>query len=562
MLTELHIKNLAIIDRLHLEFGAGFTVLTGETGAGKSILIDALNLLLGSRASGEMVRSGEEEALVEGLFQIGREELKGVDRQGGTEELLIRRLVHSSGKSRAYLNGSPLTLSMLEGRTAGFVDIYGQHEHHGFLDPRLQLAVLDGFGGLGGPLRAYQKLFSALAQDAAGLAGLLDRHQRRSDRLELLDYQSQEISRARLVSGEEEALNSERDRLLHAARLQAIAHQGWESLYGERGSAAELLQTTLRHLREGAKIDPALGSLAPMLESALFQAQDVATALRLYGERAQADPGRLEVVESRRNEIQRLKKKYGRPVEAILKLKEEIDRERSELESLEGKVQEGQKAWEELKKQALSGAGELSKKRQEIARSLGRQIEEELFSLGMPQARFAIRLEPELEAGSDEPRLGERGMDRVQFLISPNPGEELKPLSRIASGGELSRIMLALKRILAKESFSRTLVFDEVDAGIGGGIAEVVGRKLKEISRLHQVFCVTHLAQIACLADAHYGVSKKVQDKRTWVEVKRLRGREREEEIARMLGGMQITVKTLEHAREMLKNSSEFGVLK
>ena len=566
MLTELNIKNFAIIDQLRVTFGTGFNVLTGETGAGKSILVDALNLLLGGRASAEMIRTGQEEASVEAFFDLPEEDvLKALNQLDlkKSDGLLIRRLIHRSGKSRAYLNGSSITLHMIEELGEELINIYGQHEHQHFLDPLRHIDILDHSGNLFPLRQAFQEVFTQWSKATSELEEWMAKQRQRSDRLELLAFQSKEISRANLKPGEEEELISERGRLVHAEKLHSIAHCGAEVLYGESGSVVERLKSILQRLREGGKMDPALALWATAIESALFQAEDVATSLRSYGEKIHFDPRRLETVESRLDEINKLKRKYGPSLGEVLTYKEKIDQERKGLESVEEKISELANSAAALHARALSSARELSQRRKKVAEELCGKVETELSTLGMKKVRFGVRVEMELPQKADEPaeareetpRLNEKGMDRVEFLISPNPGEDLKPLAKIASGGELSRIMLAMKRIFVEETLVRTLIFDEVDAGIGGGTAEVVGRKLKEISRQHQVFCITHLAQIASFADAHYKVSKRTQGGRTFVELRCLNEEERLEEVARMLGGLKITGKTLDHAREMLKNA-------
>ena len=566
MLTELNIKNFAIIDQLRVKFGPGLNILTGETGAGKSILVDAINLLLGSRASPEMIRTGQEEASVEAFFDLeGGNGLQILNRLSleKSDELLIRRLLHRSGRSRAYLNGSIIPLHMLEDLGDALINIYGQHEHQDFLDPLRHIDILDRSGNLCLLRQAFQEIYTQWSNATSELGEWTARQKQRSDRLELLSFQSKEIGRANLKPGEEEERISERARLVHAEKLHSIAHQGAEVLYGESGSVVERLKATLQRLRDGVKIDSALAPWTTAVESALFQAEDVASSLRSYAEKILFDPRRLETIESRLDEINKLKRKYGASVEDILTYKEKIDQEQQGLESVEEKISELRNRTANLYTRSLASARELSQRRKRIAQELSGRVEVELSTLGMKKVRFGVQIEMESPKGLVEPRedpeqtprLNEKGMDRVQFLISPNPGEELKPLAKIASGGELSRIMLAMKRIFAEETSVKTLIFDEVDAGIGGGIAEVVGRKLKEISRQHQVFCITHLAQIASLADAHYKVSKGTRGGRAFVEVSFLNERERLEEVARMLGGLKITEKTLDHAREMLKNA-------
>ena len=563
MLTDLTIKNFAIIDQIQAQFGPGLNALTGETGAGKSILVDAINLLLGSRASSEMIRTGQDEASVEAYFDLEDGKNLPLLQNLGLEEsegLLIRRLIHRSGKSRVFLNGNAIPLRMLEELGEDLINVYGQHEHQHFLDPLRHIDILDSSGGLL-PLRnAFQEIYAQWIQACSELQDLMGKQKQRSERLDFLAFQSGEIAKADIKPEEDEELSLERSRLVHAEKLHAIAHFGVEFLYGENGSVVERLKSTLQRLREGAKLDPSLEPLAASVESTLFQAQDVASSLRAYREKIYFDPMRLEAIESRLHELNRLKKKYGPSLSEILFYKEKIDLERKNLGSLEERISQLQKINIEQHARALASAKDLSQARKKAAQDLSTRVEKELSTLGMKKVRFQIQVEIE---GAEEtegdresvPRLHNKGMDRVQFLISPNPGEDLKPLAKIASGGELSRIMLAMKRIFAEEMLVKTLIFDEVDAGIGGGIAEIVGRKLKEIARQHQVFCITHLPQIASFADSHYKVTKKEMGGRTHVEVKQLTEAERMEEIARMLGGIKITSKTLDHAREMLRNA-------
>ncbi len=561
MLTDLTIKNFAIIDQIHAQFGPGLNALTGETGAGKSILVDAINLLLGSRASAEMIRTGQEETSVEAFVELGGGEATPLLQNLGLEQaegLLIRRIIHHSGKSRSYLNGTAITLHILEELGEGLIHIYGQHEHQHFLDPLLHIDILDRSGGLLETRNRFQEVFARWTKTVSELAELTSRQKQRAERMEFLAFQSGEISRAGLKVGEDEELAAERSRLVHAEKLHSIAHFGAEALYGESGSAVEHLKATLQRLREGVKVDPALAPLAASVESILFQSEDVASSLRSYREKIFFDPKRLDTIESRLDELIKLKKKYGPTLADVLAYREKTDGERKSLGGMEEKISDLGKVTAEEQARAVTLARQLSKKRKEAASDLASKLEKELSSLGMKKVRFQIKVDSEggaLEEG--RPRMNEKGMDQVEFLLSPNPGEDLKPLAKIASGGELSRIMLAMKRIFAEESLVKTLIFDEVDAGIGGGIAEIVGLKLKEISRHHQVFCITHLPQIACFADTHYKIIKKESGGKTYVEVKRLSDEERLEEVARMLGGLKITGKTIDHAREMLKEAAK-----
>ncbi len=560
MLTELYVSNLAIVDKLHIQFGPGFNVLTGETGAGKSILVDALSLLLGGKASTEMIRTGQEEATIEGFFEVKESSHLQFLRKWPldiAEGLAIKRLLHRSGKSRAFLNGQAITLHMLAELGEELIHIYGQHEHQHFLNSEKHLEILDRSGGLFELRQKYQELYEEWKKTSSELKELESKEQHRAERLELLNFQWQEITRANLKPprpgqpNEEQELLQERARLVHAEKLYSLAQQAVDLLYAERGSAIERLQITCQRLKEGMKIDPALASLATTLESTLFQVQDLAAALRSYGEKIVFDPKLLEEISFRLDEIQRLKKKYGPTFEDVWQYKEKIELERKDLENCAWQISDLQKKVGELAENAYRLAKELSAQRKEVAKELETKVEAELVTLGMNKVRFHIEVQEDPQG-----KLEKEGLNQVEFLISPNPGEELRPLVKIASGGELSRIMLAMKRILAEDFGVESLVFDEVDTGIGGAMAEVVGRKLKEISRAHQVFCITHLPQIASLADAHYKVSKKVKGGRTVVECQLLKEKEREEEIARMLGGVQITDKTLAHAREMLRIGS------
>lgn len=557
MLSELQIRNFAIIEKLQAHFGPGFNVLTGETGAGKSILVDAISLLIGGKASAEMIRSGQEEAEVEGFFEVKEtKELKFLSKWpiDTSEGLAIKRIIHRSGKSRAFLNGQAITLHMLTELGEELIHIYGQHEHQHFLNPEKHLEILDRSAGLLQLFQEYQGIYQEWQKKNKELEELESKEKQRTERLELLKFQRQEITRANLKlprpgqPNEEEELIQERTRLLHAEKLYGLAHQGVDLLYGERGSAVERLKIARLRLQEGIKIDTTLTPLVSALEAALIQVEEVASALRSYAGKIVFDPQQLEEISFRLDEIQKLKKKYGPTYADVLNYQDKIDAEIKSLENLTLEVEGLRKNIVDLGEQAYQKARELSAKRKRAAQELSAKVEMELSTLGMNKVSFQIQVKEDAQG-----KLTGGGMNQVQFLISPNPGEDLRPLMRIASGGELSRIMLAMKRILAEDFGVETLVFDEVDAGIGGAMAEVVGRKLKEISQEHQVFCITHLPQIASLADAHYKVSKKIQGGRTMVDFQLLHEKEREEEIARMLGGMKITEKTLAHAREMLK---------
>ncbi len=441
MLTDLTIKNFAIIDQVHTQFGPGLNALTGETGAGKSILVDAINLLLGSRASAEMIRTGQEEASVEAFIELeAGKELSFLKNLGleKSEGLQIRRILHPSGKSRAFLNGTAITLHMLEELGEEMIQIYGQHEHQHFLDPVRHIDILDGSGGLLDLRNQFQEVFARWTKAASELEDLISRQKQRSERMEFLAFQSGEIGRADLKIGEDEELAAERSRLVHAEKLQSLAHFGAEVLYGESGSVVERLKATLQRLKEGAKVDPALSPLVASVESILFQSEDVASSLRSYGEKIFFDPKRLETIESRLDELSKLKKKYGPTLADVLAHKEKIDGERKNLGNLEERISQLEKVASEEFARALTIARQLSRQRKGAALELASKLEKELSTLGMKKVRFQIQVVSEAGKGAEGgpgPPLHEKGLDQVEFLLSPNPGEDLKPLAKIASGG-------------------------------------------------------------------------------------------------------------------------------
>jgi DNA repair protein RecN (Recombination protein N) len=552
MLRELRIRDFAIIESLELEFAPGLTILSGETGAGKSILIDALALALGSRSSAEMVRTLSEQAEVEALFSLedaapARAYLEA--QEAAAEEVLVRRLVSRSGRHRLWVNGRLATLGALFDLGRNLVDIYGQHEYQTLLQPEHHLELLDTFGGHDRELSAYQQAFARYQARKEEQGRLKKSEADKAERQEFLQFRIREIERVRPRPGEDEELKQERERLRHAEQLHGAARESADKLYEGEAAVVEGLRGLSRRLEAASEHDPALKSPAEQVGSAATQLEECARELRAYADRIEADPERLTQVDDRLAEIQGLKRKYGESIEETLAL---LESSRSELESLtrsEERLAELDRELATAREECLGLGKKLTRKRREAGESLARRAEAELKRLAMEKTRFEARLSP---APGEEP-LAANGLESVEFFLSPNPGEELKPLIKIASGGELSRIMLALRTILAAPGGVSTLVFDEVDAGIGGATAEVVGRKLKELARNHQVLCVTHLPQIACYADQHYRVSKAREQGRTLTAVKRLGPEERVEELSRMLGGVEITETTRAHAREMME---------
>ncbi len=558
MLQELRIRNLAIIEALDLIFSKGLNILTGETGAGKSIILNAVHLLLGDRATEELIRSPKEEGSVEALFDISqnwnvREKVKEkIPRLQGIEtedSLLVRRVVSRSGRGKAFINGGLATLGMLLEVGEDLLSLYGQHEHQSLQRVETHIDILDEFGELVRLRKEFQEEFErfvALSQEIERIRMEKGKREREG---ELMAFQAREIETSGIQPGEDEALKEEKMILAHAQKLMEFARSSEEMLYASEGSAIERVQAILRQGREMAAIDPSLSQLLKTAESSLIHLEEVALGLRDYAGRLEVNPERVEEIENRLEEIDRLKRKYGPTIEEILRFRKKVDEALSSFTSEEERLSELKDRLEPLQQKVFELAKRLSAERKRVSSELKRSIEKELASLGMKRTTFEVRVE-------DLP-LSSTGMDRVEFLISPNIGEEVKPLAKIASGGELSRIMLAMKRILASVGGRQVLIFDEVDSGIGGAVAEVVGRKLKELSRQHQVICVTHLPQIACYADTHHSVRKEVKGGRTLTRVDQLDGEMIVDEIARMMGGMKVTEKTRAHAEEMIENAKK-----
>jgi DNA repair protein RecN (Recombination protein N) len=552
MLTELIIKNFAIIDRLHVTFRTGFNVLTGETGAGKSIIVDAVGLLLGDRARPDLIRTGEEEASVEALFDLSaqpelRRDLVEAGFEGG-DELLVKRVVARAGKNRVYLNGSLAKLAQLQPLTARLMAIYGQHEHQSLQRVETHLALLDRYAGLEEENKTYSRLYEKMVELSECLLHLEETERDRQHRLDLLSHQSREIAEADLKVGEEEELGAEHLLLQNAERLADATQKGYETLYGAEGAACERLDAVAAVLEETSEVDPVLGQLAETVRTSLYAMEDVAAQLRDYAGKTSFEPGRQNEVEQRLALLAAWKRKYAPTLEGILDYKAEIDREIEKLADADATKDSLHKEIEDARERLQKTGEGISLRRREAAQRLRSVVERELKDLAMAKAHLEVKFFPLTEPGP-------RGLERGEFYLSSNPGEEPKPLAWIASGGELSRIMLALKRAVPDGDGTPTLVFDEVDAGIGGVSASAVGEKLREVAQGLQVLCITHLPQVAGFADHHYRVEKRQEQGRTFTTLVLLEGEERVSEMARMLGGAQVTGRTLEHAREIIVRS-------
>ena len=552
MLTDLSIKNIAIIDALHLSFREGLTVLTGETGAGKSIIIDAVGLIMGARANSDLIRTGHDEATVEAIFDISllpriRQQLEEAGLEAGSE-LLVKRSISRSGKNRIFINGGMATLTLLTDISRRLINIYGQHESQTLLRPENHLVLLDAFAGS----TALRQEFAAICGQLHAVREHLDRldHEEReaARRLDLLAFQSDEIGLAELQAGEEEELEERRQVLAGAERLGTTSAEAFERLYGGDGALLGQLRRIAASITDLGAIDHRLSMVAATLDSAYLQLEDAAISLRDYASRIEADPVALQQADDRLDRIGRLKKKYGATIGEILSYKRDID---AELEQLRGREQDRAELDAERERLTLEvrrAGAELTSRRTKAAAALKKALEAEAHQVAMKHAVFEISLEP-----LAEPRT--TGFERIEFLFSPNPGEPPRPLARIASGGELSRLMLAVKQVLP-ESDVPTLVFDEVDSGIGGATSELVGRKLKNVAGRQQVLCITHLPQVAVFANQHLRVEKRVADGRTATGVELLAEAERTREVARMLAGATITESALSHAAEMLAAAS------
>ncbi len=559
MLLHLAIKNLAIIEQTSIELGPGLNVLTGETGAGKSIIIDALSLVLGDRARTETIRRGARQAEVQALFRLPAdaevaERLRAQDLggdedpgpvAGATLDVVVRRIVAPNGKGRVYINGALVTVSTLAEVTRGLVDLSSQHQHTALLDASGHLDLLDRFGGLMALRARFDAAWRALVQARRERDGLSQRETARATREDFVRFQLGEIDEVNPVPGEDEELARERERLAHGERLLTGAREVESVLCGRSSAVSDQLLGALRTLDRLVTIDATLQPLAARLESARIELEDIAFETRRYGDRVDMDPRRLEQVEERLDALKKLKRKHGLDLQAVLARAAELRAELAGFESLEDAVRQADEAVRAAEGQALEAAQALSEARVAAAGALEARVGEELDSLVMTGARIRF----DLARGE---ALGPAGLDRGELLIQTNAGEEMRPLARIASGGELSRLLLALKRVLTHVDPVHTCIFDEMDTGVGGAVAEVIGQKMREIAAERQVVAITHLAQIAAQAHHHLQVEKRTVDGRTATRVRALDAGERTEEIARMLGGLQITERTREHAAELL----------
>ncbi len=554
MLTELRIENFAIIQHLELSFGSGLIAFTGETGAGKSIILDAVEAVIGGRADAAQIRSGAERASVEAIFRLpetSRDDitalLEAEDLLDDPNEIILGRELRANGRSIARVNGRTVNLSLLRSLGSYLVDIHGQSEHLSLLNVRAHMGLLDRFAEASEALAAYRQTYQAVRTVQRELMGLQNQEADVARRVEMLTYQVDEIESARLHAGEEDELRLERNRLANAENLASAAQQALTLLdegSPEAAAITDLLGQMVQLLHTLERVDPTQAGLAEQAAGLSENAADLALSLRAYLEQIEANPRRLEALEDRLALIHDLKRKYGGSIEGALARAVEARQQLETITHSAERIAELQSQMTDLRARLTAQAQTLSVLRQQAAVKLGQAVEVELADLNMGGARFAVDLQTEPDANGIEVMPGkpvsfdENGVDRCEFLIAPNPGEGLKPLVKIASGGETSRLMLALKKVLTEADAVPTLIFDEIDQGIGGRVGMVVGEKLWLLGRRHQVLCVTHLPQLAAYGDQHYCVRKQVADGRTLTQVEALNDAGRRDELAQMLGSL------------------------
>ena len=555
MLLELSINNFAIISDLQISFDHGLNILTGETGVGKSIIIDALNLILGERASSDLIRKGSQTCEVRAIFNLKenkdlRDLLRGIIGSDFDEkEVLISRQLSREGRNRCFVNSYLTSLSVLQLIGEKLVDVHGQHEHQILLKNREQLNVLDSFANLFSLRENVSFLCKQYKGQKEERDKLITSEEERKRKIDLYQYEIEEINQAELVSGEEKEIEEEYQVLTNAQELSSLYSGVYEKLYEKEESVLDMLKSIQKNLKVITSIDGEVEDVLENINNVFFELEEIGEDVLGFKEKIRFNSPRLEQILERKDLILKLKRKYGGSIEKILEYKEKIEKRLKQVLSYEESKEEIEKEIKKTEQELGKLANNLSGERRKTAKILEKRINNQLHSLSMDKVKFVI--------GCKDIELNFSGLDRIEFLISSNVGEDLKPISSIASGGEMSRIMLALKTVLAKADAVPCLVFDEIDAGISGGVAKTIGEKLIELADIHQLICITHLPQIAGFASAHFYVTKQVEKGRTITLVKKLTDEERINEIARMLGGDEVSALTLKHAQEMVKQSKK-----
>ncbi len=570
MLTEISIRNFAIIDEVTVPFDDGLTVLTGETGAGKSIIIDAIGLLIGGRGSSEYVRHGTDRAEIEGLFYIPEnhsviEKAQGLGIEVSDGMVVLKRDMTSSGKSICRVNGKLVTLAILREVGQSLIDIHGQHEHQLLLQSDKHLSLLDQYNSVDmkRTIQEYQQLYKRYIEVQKHLKNLTENEQEMVHRIDLIQYQLEEIEQAKLQPKEDEELQEEKQRLSNFERLYQSVTDAYQALYGEQ-KGIDVLGLAMSHLEDVSDYDPELKPIQEAVTSAYYTLEDSAHQLRNYVESMEFDPGRLDVIEERLHEINSLKRKYGNSVEEILEYSSRIEEELDTFTNKDDRIRQLEEELKEIGKDLYLEAKQLSTLRKKASERLEKKIHQQLKDLYMEKTIFKVSFElvsgvSNVSADIDGNKISfsKSGMDEVEFLISTNPGEPLKPLVKIASGGELSRIILALKAIFSNQQEVASIIFDEVDTGVSGRVAQAIAEKIQKLSTGSQVLCITHLPQVAAMADRHLYIKKSIKGNRTLTIVKPLSFDNKVKEIARMISGVEVTDLTKRHAKEMIQFADE-----
>jgi DNA repair protein RecN (Recombination protein N) len=572
MLTTLRIKNLALVTDLTLELQAGCNVITGETGAGKSIIIGALNLVLGERADRTLIRSGEESCSVEAVFDVVKLQtpLNGLLEENGLEtcadgQLVLRRTFSANGANRQFVNGSPATLNTLAVMGERLVDIHGPHDHQSLLHPAKQLLILDAYGRLEKERDAFGELVRRWTALAAEKSALIVDEKTYAQQLDLLRFQVQEITAARLQPGEDEKVEQEFNRASNAAKLLHLSQAAMDALSENEDSILSRAGTVGRAFQDLHRLDPGAAPLAELHAQSIGTLRELQSALSRYAEKVDVDPARLAELEERLDLIHSLRRKYGPTPAEIIAFGEAVKQKLQSLESRDAELARINAGLQKLDAEILEAGQSLSARRKKIIPQLAKAVAKQLENLGFKQSKFDVDLKSQFVGGevtslksrddqglrTSAPAMGQTGFDEIEFQFAPNPGEPAKPLRAIASSGEMARVMLALKTVLAAEDEIPVLIFDEVDANIGGETAHAVGEKMKQIAAKRQVLCITHLPQVAAPADAHYVVTKQIKNGRTISEIHSLDKKERVTELARMLGGQSDAAR--KHAEALLK---------
>lgn len=566
MLKQLLIKNYALIEEISVEFSSGLTIITGETGAGKSILIDALGLLLGERASTEMIRTGADKAIVEGIFQLqGYERVAEILRRNEnevTEEIIVRRELTSKGQSRCFVNDSPVPVSLLKEIGDALVDLHGQHEHQSLLHPETHIEFLDEFGGLRQEIQAYQATYRTLVAAASKKRELLAQEEQLKAKKSLYEFQIKEIDGVNPQTGEEEQLESELKILENSEKLSELTSGVYQLLYESEHSVRDGLVKARKMMEQLAEIDQSLSESVNDARSAEVIVEELSKLVQRYSSKIEFNPDRLEELRERLGALSLLKKKYGGTVDLLIEFRKKIGEEFKFAENYQSELAKLDKEIEAIRIECGEKAELLTKRRKESSKKLEQAIIERLNDLGIPKAKFLTTIQQQPDEGSDlnlsviignrKIKAAQDGVDHVEFFLSTNVGEEPKPLVKVASGGEVSRIMLALKGALAASDKTPLLIFDEIDTGVSGRIGQSVGKSLKRLSHHHQVIAITHLPQIAGLADTHFTVEKSESNKKTSTRLRKLEANDRVHEVAKLMSGTEVTEAGLKSAKELM----------